>query len=71
MEVFAGGDRSGNYGNSRCLSYCLFAVGDNGICLKNYSVRNSLFIDGWFGHVLLGFGRERTKTVGESTKEDL
>ncbi len=71
MEVFTGGGRSGNYGDSCCLSHCLFAAGDNGLRLENHSVRDGLSIDGWFGHVLLGLGLERTKTVGESTKEDL
>ena len=71
MEVFTGGDWSGNYGDSCCLYYCLFAAGDNGFRLENYSARDDLFIDGWFGHVLLGLGPERTKIVGESTKEDL
>lgn len=71
MEVFTGGGRSGNYSDSCCLSHCLFAAGDNGLHLENHSVRDGLSIDGWFGHVLLGLGPGRTKTGGESTKEDL
>lgn len=34
MEVFTGGGRSGNYGDSCCLSHCLFAAGDNGLRLE-------------------------------------